>query len=176
MPRVVILGGGIIGLSTAYYLATQSPSDGDERSDIHIVESSTTLFASASGHAAGFLAKDWFSPAVSPLGEFSYDLHKQLAEQWGGKERWGWSESAGWSLDRPNDEETGKNGDPAVASNEPKTDLDWLMNGTSRTTVITNPQVSPSETNGLDDVYPRWLQTDPAALQLISERTTTGQV
>lgn len=51
----VILGAGIMGCATAYYLATL----GNTRPDtIHLVEASSELFASASGRAAGFLAPD----------------------------------------------------------------------------------------------------------------------
>ena len=51
----VILGAGIIGLSTAYYLCLA----GNTRPDtIHLVEAADEMFASASGRAAGFLAKD----------------------------------------------------------------------------------------------------------------------
>lgn len=51
----VILGAGIIGVSTAYYLAQADPS---LASSIHLVDSSPELFASASGKAGGFLAAD----------------------------------------------------------------------------------------------------------------------
>ncbi|KOC12542.1 FAD dependent oxidoreductase superfamily, partial [Aspergillus flavus AF70] len=66
MPTV-ILGGGIIGSTIAYYLSETHPPG-----DIHIIESSTELFSSASGYAAGFLAKDWFGPDVASLGELSF--------------------------------------------------------------------------------------------------------
>lgn len=191
MPRVVILGGGIIGLSTAYYLSTlPGPASGeanttatdgsaDERLEIHIVEASPTLFDSASGHAAGFLAKDWFSPAVAPLGEFSFNLHKQLAEQYGGRKRWGWSESVSYSLDRSSDPGSIlATNTAAAASDEPRMDLDWLMNGTSRTTVLSSSRSSSSSSgvDELDECYPSWLRAEFAALQPVSERTTTGQV
>lgn len=154
MP-IVILGSGIIGLSTAYYLskftsestptqqtASLSPhvpygpdppsasanynhhahgahrhrdrSSGHHHhhhhrpqqnlnvrdNSIHIIEPSPELFSSASGKAAGFLARDWFGPAVAPLGAFSFDLHRQLAKEEGGREKWGWCESVAYSMDR----------------------------------------------------------------------------
>ena len=221
MPRVVILGGGIIGLSTAYYLSTLPSSNGssrttsdgseEERLEIHIVEASPTLFASASGYAAGFLAKDWFSPVVNPLGELSFDLHKQLADQWGGREKWGWTESVGWSLDRPSDESSitseseadssqsgegqgtpgtsGSSGSdtrrgsdeennvPKPPPSDPKSDLDWLLAGSSRTAILSGSgTLVSSETEDPDAEYPSWLRANLSALQPISERTTTGQV
>src|SRR5277367_4015945 len=85
---IIILGAGIIGTSTAYYLSqTQAPSS------IHLVEPSSTLFASASGFAGGFLAKDWFSPSVAAVGALSFAEHKRLAEDFGGREKWGYMQS-----------------------------------------------------------------------------------
>ncbi|GAB1197183.1 hypothetical protein APSETT444_006474 [Aspergillus pseudonomiae] len=80
MPTV-ILGGGIIGSATAYYLSETLPAG-----DIHVVESSSQLFSSASGYAGGFLARDWFAPAVASLGELSFGLHESLAVEHGGVE------------------------------------------------------------------------------------------
>lgn len=101
MPSTVILGSGIIGLSTAYYLAKLARDGGDgSPQSIHVVEPCPELFASASGKAGGFVAKDWFNPAMAPLGRLSFDLHRQLAEAHNGRVRWGWSESVSYSLDR----------------------------------------------------------------------------
>jgi glycine/D-amino acid oxidase-like deaminating enzyme len=87
MPvETVILGAGIIGVSTAYYLSKHQ-----EPSSIHLVEPSPELFSSASGYAGGFLAKDWFAPSVSALGALSFEEHGRLAEEHGGRERWGYS-------------------------------------------------------------------------------------
>lgn len=316
MPTTVIIGGGIIGLSTAYYLAQLADSDVDPspsssstpssapntsthtpnppsskpRHEIHLIESSPTLFASASGKAAGFLARDWFAPAVAPLGAFSFDLHRELAQREGGRERWGWSESVSWSLDRDSgdersegdgeeeegdgegegesgyeseEEEDGEeefhdaeegvpvdghdaagtsanghanahshtnghahstanghahtnghangtahanghasngghahaNGHGAHKSRTRSDDLGWLMDGSSRATLLDDPQVAASgsidtDTNDgadadendadteedEDDEYPRWLRAKRSALQAISDRATTAQV
>ena len=125
MPTI-ILGSGIIGLSTAYYLSrlSASPSKGP-KPDIHLVDPSPELFASASGKAAGFLARDWFAPAVEALGEFSFDLHRKLAEEHNGRERWGWSESLSYSMDRDGSDESGEDNKTnekdrkSVATSEP---------------------------------------------------------
>lgn len=111
--NTVILGAGIIGTSTAYYL---SESGRTPASSIHLVDASPRMFASASGYAGGFLARDWFSPAVASLGALSFDLHRQLAAQHGGRERWGYSRCTGMSTV----ESDGKRGE------------DWLREGTSR--------------------------------------------
>src|SRR5277367_3308082 len=113
---IIILGAGIIGTSTAYYLSqTQTPSS------IHLVEPSPTLFASASGYAGGFLAKDWFSPSVAALGALSFEEHRRLAEEHNGREKWGYSRSTG-TIYTPGKGKTmgGKNG------------TDWLRHGASR--------------------------------------------
>jgi glycine/D-amino acid oxidase-like deaminating enzyme len=53
--NVVILGSGIIGLSTAYFL---SQSGKTKPENIHIVDPIGKLFHCASGYAGGFLAAD----------------------------------------------------------------------------------------------------------------------
>nr|VWP00901.1 Vacuolar protein sorting-associated protein 17 [Ganoderma boninense] len=95
MPTTVILGAGIIGLSTAHSLARLASPD----HTIHLVEPAPQLFSSASGKAAGFLAKDWFAPAIAPLGLLSFELHRNLANKHNGHTRWGYSESLSYSLD-----------------------------------------------------------------------------
>jgi glycine/D-amino acid oxidase-like deaminating enzyme len=51
----VIVGSGIIGLSTAYFL---SESRNTDPKSIHLVDASSELFRCASGFAGGFLAAD----------------------------------------------------------------------------------------------------------------------
>lgn len=126
MPTV-ILGGGIIGLSTAYYLAQQNPTSTPSQS-IHIVESSPALLESASGYAGGFLALDWFVPAVSDLGALSYRLHRELAEKHNGPRRWGYGGSHVYSLSV---QDVGFSGTGKKARGE-----DWLLQGTSRAGLV----------------------------------------
>ncbi|KAI0832651.1 hypothetical protein BC628DRAFT_1347733 [Trametes gibbosa] len=99
MPTTVILGAGIIGLATARSLAQLAPPD----HRIHLVDPAPELFSSASGKAAGFIAKDWFAPAIAPLGNLSFDLHRALADRHHGRARWSYSESISYSLDRDRD-------------------------------------------------------------------------
>ena len=141
----VIIGAGIIGTSTAYYLSQSS------KNEIHLVEASPQLFASASGFAAGFLARDWFSPSLAKLGELSFDLHKQLAEENNGHDRWGYSRSTGTSLA----ETVGKNG------------ADWLMEGVSRSTAA-------ARTTNSNGNRPRWL-VPGSELDVMSDGSTTAQ-
>src|ERR1700729_3129679 len=73
---VVILGAGVIGLSTAYYISTSSQPP----ANIYVLDSSPILFQCASGRAAGFIAKDWFNSSLSELGELSFRLHRELSD------------------------------------------------------------------------------------------------
>lgn len=50
----IIIGAGIVGLSTAFFLS-EDPSISP--TDIHLVEASEELFASASGYAGGYLER-----------------------------------------------------------------------------------------------------------------------
>ena len=60
----VILGSGIVGLSTAYYL-TQSARTAPQ--SIHLVDTSPKLLQCASGLAGGFLAADCMCSRRMPL-------------------------------------------------------------------------------------------------------------
>ncbi|WVQ78384.1 hypothetical protein IAT38_000470 [Cryptococcus sp. DSM 104549] len=85
--NIAIIGGGIAGVSTAYFLAThplRSPS-----THITLIEG-TKVAAAASGFSGGFLAKDWHGSATSSLSAMSFDLHGSLSEEFGGKEKWGY--------------------------------------------------------------------------------------
>ncbi|KAF2086649.1 FAD dependent oxidoreductase [Saccharata proteae CBS 121410] len=149
-PRVVIVGAGIIGCSTAYYL---SESERVKPENIHIVESSAELFASASGLAG-------FAPSVAPLGALSFRLHKELAQKHRGNERWGYSRSTGTSLTQDPDNE-----DAIAGSGE-----DWLQNGASR-----------ADSAGAHDFKegsgPAWLtRTSGSTLEVISRDASTAQI
>ena len=122
----VILGGGIIGLSTAYYLSLiQDPPK------IHVVDSAATLLASASGFAGGFVALDWFSPSLASLGALSFRLHCDLAKEHDGQRRWGYAGSHVYSLsvDERGVSSKGKNENGSAVSG------DWIAKGTSRAQV-----------------------------------------
>lgn len=116
-----ILGAGIIGVATAHHLSLLHPT---KTHNIHLIEASPTLFPSASGHAAGFLARDWFNPALAPLAALSFDLHTQLAAEQGGREKWGWTRSKGCSF-----VEEGYDDGKGERKERPE---DWLREGVSR--------------------------------------------
>ncbi|KAF2205621.1 FAD dependent oxidoreductase-like protein superfamily [Delitschia confertaspora ATCC 74209] len=158
MADTVILGSGIIGLSTAYYLS-QSPSSSPHR--IHLVDASPKLFHCASGFAGGFLAADWFAPSVAGLGSLSFKLHKELAEKHNGRKSWGYGLSTGTSLSQ-NDEDS----EEAVGGSGE----DFLSNGTSRAQAA--GAVPSLNSNG-----PVWLKrTEGGSLEVISKENSTAQI
>ncbi|KJZ74855.1 hypothetical protein HIM_05764 [Hirsutella minnesotensis 3608] len=134
MATTVILGSGIIGLSTAYYLSRHQPA-----SSIHLVDSSSELFASASGFAGGFLAKDWFHPHSSELGALSFEAHRDLAEKHGGREKWGYSRTVTVSYEPRGRQPNGRRGE------------DWLLEGTSRVGLVRDKAEKHGE-------VPSWLR------------------
>jgi glycine/D-amino acid oxidase-like deaminating enzyme len=85
---IVIIGGGIIGCTSAYYL-TQHPSF-DSNTQVTILETSAKGAAQgASGKAGGLVAK-WAYPRE--IVDVSFREHARLAKVHGGAERWGWRE------------------------------------------------------------------------------------
>jgi len=82
---IVIVGGGIIGSTTAYFL-TRHPKYNPALHSIHLVEA-TSIASAASGKAGGLLALWAYPSCIVPL---SYNLHAELAKEHGGPERWGY--------------------------------------------------------------------------------------
>jgi glycine/D-amino acid oxidase-like deaminating enzyme len=157
-PQTSILGTGIIGLSTAYYLSLSSATP---PSSIHLIDSSPTLFASASGFAGGFLAEDWFSAEVEELGRLSFRLHRELAESNAGRENWGYLRSTGLSYSAG----VKRNGKKAERGE------DWLRAGGSRGDVA-----GVSEVFG-DDDGPAWLKrAEGDRMEVIGEEGSLAQV
>ncbi|KAK4155150.1 FAD dependent oxidoreductase [Chaetomidium leptoderma] len=153
--HTVILGAGIIGVSTAYYLSQhQNPTT------IHLVEPSPELFSSASGYAGGFLAKDWFGPSLSALGALSFDEHRRLAEEHGGKEKWGYSPATCVSYAAS-----------AAGRDSDKRGDDWLRHGASRA------DAAPVVLDSLSGKSPAWLRRlEGDHIELISDEGSTAQV
>ncbi|VVT46199.1 uncharacterized protein SAPINGB_P001095 [Magnusiomyces paraingens] len=83
--EIIIVGAGIVGVCTAYYL-TQHPSFSKETHHITILEARRPAGA-ASGKAGGLLAMWAFPQQIVPL---SFRLHEQLAEEYNGAAEWGY--------------------------------------------------------------------------------------
>ena len=76
--HVIVVGGGVIGCCTAYYLGKLGVR-------VTVVEK-TEIACAASGKAGGFLALDWCDgSAVQGLARASFALHEQLADELDGK-------------------------------------------------------------------------------------------
>jgi glycine/D-amino acid oxidase-like deaminating enzyme len=87
MPHTVILGAGIIGASTAYYLQQQSSHPSGHR--ITLLDPCPPA-CGASGKSGGFIARNWASEATSSLAELSFRLHSELAAMHSGDVKWGY--------------------------------------------------------------------------------------
>ncbi len=121
---LVVIGGGVIGLSIAYFSSLHDPCR-----EIIIVDSEEQLLLSASGFSGGYIVRDWFSPSVIPLAELSYTLHRELAEKNDGKHQWGYTESISYSASVEQRDSTGR------ATGKKVRGEDWLLTGNSRAEV-----------------------------------------
>ncbi|UPL01426.1 hypothetical protein LCI18_012360 [Fusarium solani-melongenae] len=119
MATTVIVGSGIIGIATAYYLSEHQPGW-----SIHVVDASTELFASASGYAGGFVARDWFPPELASLGALSFEEHERLAKKYDGHEKWAYAKSVTVNYEPPRRKANGPGGE------------DWLREGGSRVDLV----------------------------------------
>lgn len=169
--NTVILGAGIIGLSTAYYLAKhQQPNT------IHLVEPSPELFASASGYAAGFLARDWFGPGVSSLGALSFDEHRRLAKVYDGASRWGYQRST--AVNYTPGPRRAKAKAKGVVGNGAGGGDDFLRTGGSRATAaVHKDQDGEVAAAARNEIAPPWLRRTPGdSISLIGEPGSTAQL
>lgn len=81
--HIVIVGAGIIGVCTAYYL-TRHPAFSKETHHITVIESKRVA-GGASGKAGGLLAMWAFPQQIVPL---SFQLHQELSDEFGGETKW----------------------------------------------------------------------------------------
>ena len=76
--RVIVAGAGVVGTSTAYYLAKEF------QVPVTLVDPTGEIAPAASGKAGGFLALDWNDySSVGPLTRRSFQLHQEIADHVG---------------------------------------------------------------------------------------------
>ena len=80
--RVVILGGGIHGVSIAFHLTQQQPQLTATPLSVTLLERASVA-AAASGKSGGFLAREWGSGPTVQLHHQGFDLHETLAKRLG---------------------------------------------------------------------------------------------
>ncbi|CAD6904892.1 unnamed protein product [Tilletia controversa] len=83
--HIVVVGGGVIGAATAYYLASHP---GRHAARITVCETSYLIAPGASSKSGGFLASDWHDHGTASLAALSFRLHSELAEEHDGEARW----------------------------------------------------------------------------------------
>src|SRR5690349_18314030 len=74
--QVVVIGGGIIGCSTAYHLAR------DHKKDVLLLEQNR-LTSGSTWHAAGLVGQLRSSASITQVLKYSVDLYKRLDEETG---------------------------------------------------------------------------------------------
>ncbi len=72
---IVVIGGGIIGCSTAYHLAR------DHKADVILLEQGK-LTSGSTWHAAGLVGQLRSSASITRVLKYSVDLYKRLDGSW----------------------------------------------------------------------------------------------
>lgn len=86
--NIVIIGGGIIGSTTAYYL-TRHPKYDPNNISIVLIEG-VDIASAASGKAGGLLSLNMHGSRTVSLAKLSYELHEKLAQEHDGEKNWGY--------------------------------------------------------------------------------------
>ncbi|KAG0147840.1 hypothetical protein CROQUDRAFT_42288 [Cronartium quercuum f. sp. fusiforme G11] len=124
--EVCIIGGGIVGASTAFYLthpATQGQSSTSLPPSKLTIVDSCGIARCASGFSGGFMAEDWHGHSTSSLARHSFRLHRELAEKYEGTQNWGYRKLSALSLKLVNRSSGSSN---SKSKSQARTDLDWL--------------------------------------------------
>ncbi|EGG00523.1 uncharacterized protein MELLADRAFT_79213 [Melampsora larici-populina 98AG31] len=148
--EVCIIGGGIVGASTAFYLTHPSDSNQLLPSKVTIVDC-LGIAKCASGYSGGFMAKDWHGTSTSSLALHSFKLHQELAERFNGNQNWGYRKLSALSLKLIHQTTKLKNEDKFNHQSK-LINPDWLE---SSLKVIENSQIGNEETCA--QVHPKLL-------------------
>ncbi|OLY80989.1 putative oxidoreductase [Smittium mucronatum] len=97
--NIVILGGGIVGVSTAYFLSKHYKELNSSDITINLIEK-YEIASCASGVAGGFLARDFSDGTdIEELTKAGFKLHKDLAEELDGEKNYGYRSVSTYSLE-----------------------------------------------------------------------------
>lgn len=118
---IYIIGGGIIGCTTAFYLTKHQNFD-PKKHQITIIESND-IACGASGKAGGLLAS-WAFP--TQLSELSFRLHENLAQLYQGDINWDYRHLNTINLDINLTEDENENKNTSKNSIDLPTDLNWI--------------------------------------------------
>ncbi|XP_057731285.1 putative oxidoreductase TDA3 [Arachis stenosperma] len=137
--RVVVCGGGVIGVCTAYFLAKKGAA-------VTLIEKSDVACA-ASGKAGGFLALDWCDGGpVESLARASFNLHRSLSAELNGPQSYGYRPLTTLSLTVT---ESDSNPPSSSTTSKPSIVPSWIDGpirsprtiGTPETTAQVHPQL-----------------------------------
>lgn len=132
--RVVVCGGGVIGVCTAYFLAKSGAA-------VTLVEKSSVACA-ASGKAGGFLALDWCDGGpLSSLARASFNLHRSLAQELDGPNSYGYRSLTTLSLTVTESQSSKPSGNSASPSWVDGPGRSPRTIGTTETTAQVHPQL-----------------------------------
>lgn len=115
MSQIIILGGGILGLSTAYFLSLNPQAD----KQITVIDSASCLFHGASGAATVILANNWFEEPLQTLAQYSWNLHREFATEHDERAKWDYSGTIRYDVhkDRMTDERSRARNQEQLAQN-----------------------------------------------------------
>lgn len=139
--RVIVCGGGVIGVCTAYFLSKKGAS-------VTLIEQSSIACA-ASGKAGGFLALDWCDGGpLSSLARASFNLHRSLSDELNGQREYGYRplNTLSVTISESDEKKSSESSSRRSSSNVP----DWVNGsvprnvrtiGTTQTTAQVHPQM-----------------------------------
>lgn len=150
--RIVIVGGGVIGLSTAYNLAKRS-LESSPRIKIQVIEASDACFAASSSNCTGCFHYAFTDPALQPLlplGEYSFNLWEAESVDPDFKAATGYRAQSSFGISTG----TGKGleGLPDWVTKDPTWDVDTSILG-ARTATVFVPASSAHEVNFVDKTF-----------------------